>query len=88
MNNASLADTVRRRLLLLNLTPAQISQVEETLKPVESISLYSPANGYIMNRNAFPGQRVTAETELYTLADLTAVWVMADVFERMHPGSG
>jgi RND family efflux transporter MFP subunit len=38
-----------------------------------------------MARNAFPGQRVTAETELYTLADLSGVWVMADIFEADAP---
>jgi RND family efflux transporter MFP subunit len=45
-----------------------------------------------MSRNAFPGQKVTAETELYTLLDLSDVWVMADVFEadaqRVRVGQG
>jgi len=84
-NNESLAEAARRRLLLLNLTPAQISEVEQAGKPMEAITLYSPARGYITARNAFAGQRVTAETELYTLADLSGVWVMADVFESDAP---
>lgn len=84
-NNESLAEAARRRLLLLNITPAQISEVETSRKPLEAITIYSPARGYIMTRNAFPGQRVTAETELYTLADLSGVWVMADVFESDAP---
>jgi Cu(I)/Ag(I) efflux system membrane fusion protein len=89
-NNDALADSAKRRLLLLNLTEAQIAGVEQTQKPVESVVLYAPATGYVMTRNAFPGQRVTAETDLYTLADLSRVWVMADVFEvdsqRVRPG--
>ncbi|HVW85635.1 MAG TPA: efflux RND transporter periplasmic adaptor subunit [Bryobacteraceae bacterium] len=84
-NNDSLVQAARRRLLLLNLTPEQIAEVEQTQKPIESITLYSPVSGYIMTRNAFPGQRVTAETELYTLADLRTVWVMAEVFEADAP---
>jgi RND family efflux transporter MFP subunit len=84
-NNESLAEAARRRLLLLNLTPAQIAEVERTQKPIDSITIYAPSNGYIMARNAFPGQRVTAETELYTLADLSGVWVMADIFEADAP---
>ncbi len=84
-NNESLAEAARRRLLLLNITPAQIAEVETSQKPLEAITLFSPARGYIMTRNAFPGQRVTPETELYTLADLSGVWVMADVFESDAP---
>ncbi len=84
-NNEALAEAARRRLLLLNLTPAQIAEVERTQKPIDSITLYAPGNGYIMARNAFSGQRITAETELYTLADLAGVWVMADIFEADAP---
>src|ERR1019366_914149 len=80
-NNDALAEAARRRLQLLNLTEAQIAEVEQTQKPVQSVVLYAPATGYVMTRNAFPGQRVTPETELYTLLDLSDVWVMADVFE-------
>jgi len=89
-NNDALAEASKRRLLLLNLTEAQIAGVEQTLKPVQSVVLYAPASGYVMTRNAFSGQRITAETELYTLVDLSSVWVMADVFEvdaqRVRPG--
>jgi Cu(I)/Ag(I) efflux system membrane fusion protein len=84
-NSDSLVEAARRRLLLLNFTQEQIAALEQTQKPVESIALYSPSNGYIMARNAFAGQRVTPETELYTLADLAGVWVMADVFEADAP---
>jgi membrane fusion protein, copper/silver efflux system len=80
-NGAALLEAARRRLLLLNLTETEIAEVERTQKAVESIVLYAPATGYVMTRNAFPGQRVTGETELYTLVDLSGVWVMADVFE-------
>ena len=80
-NNEALAQASRNRLLLLNLTEEQIAGIEQTQKPVQSVSLYAPSSGYVMTRNAFPGQRVTAETELYTLVDLNGVWVMADIFE-------
>ena len=52
--------------------------------------MFSPASGYVAARNAYPGQRVTTETELYALADLTHVWIMADISEtdvgRIHEG--
>jgi Cu(I)/Ag(I) efflux system membrane fusion protein len=84
-NSEALTEAAKRRLILLNLTAEQIRQVEETDKPIQSITLSSPANGYVMTRNAFPGQRVSGETELYTLADLSGVWVMADIFETDAP---
>ena len=89
-NNESLAEAARRRLLLLNLTEAQIAGVEQAQQPLQNIAISAPVSGYVMTRNAFPGQRVTAETELYTLADLSGVWVIADVPEadaaRVRPG--
>jgi RND family efflux transporter MFP subunit len=84
-NNDALAEAARRRLLLLNLTPEQIAAIEDTQKPIPSVAIYAPAKGYVMTRNAYLGQRVTTETELYTLADLSHVWVMADVFETDAP---
>lgn len=90
VNSHALLDATRRRLQLLKMTPGQIDEVESTHKALPSVTLFSPAAGYIVARNAFPGQRITAETELYTLADLSQVWVVADVFEadaaRVHTG--
>ena len=89
-NSRSLVEASRRRLELLRMTAAQIDEVAQTGKPLASVTLFSPASGYIVTRNAFPAQRFTPETELYTLADLSQVWVVADVFEadaaRVHVG--
>jgi RND family efflux transporter MFP subunit len=89
-NSEMLLEATRRRLQLFDLSPQQIEQIESTRKPIESITLYSPATGYVVARNAYPSQRVTAETELYTLSDLSRVWIMADIFEadlsRIHEG--
>jgi membrane fusion protein, copper/silver efflux system len=80
-NSEMLLEATRRRLELFDLSRAQIDQVERTHTPIESITLFSPATGYVVARNAYPSQRVTPETELYTLSDLSRVWIMADVFE-------
>jgi membrane fusion protein, copper/silver efflux system len=91
-NSGSLAEAARRRLFLLNFDEDQIAKVDRTQKPVESIVIYAPVSGYVMTRNAFPGQRITAETDLYTLVDLSGVWITADVFEsdarRVRVGLG
>ncbi len=80
-NSELLIEAARRRLELWDLSPAQIGQIERTRKPIRTITLYSPASGYITARNAFPSQRVSPDTELYAIADLSRVWIMADVFE-------
>ena len=89
-NSEMLLEATRRRLELFDLSRAQIDQIERTHTPIESVTLFSPATGYVVARNAYPSQRVTPETELYTLSDLSRVWIMADIFEadisRIHAG--
>lgn len=86
----SLIAASRRRLELWDLTEAQLDEIARTGKPIRNITLYSPADGYILERKAFPKQRATPESELYTLVDLSRVWIMVDVFEsdaaHMRPG--
>lgn len=77
----SLLAASRKRLELFSLSEAQIEEITRTGKPLTNITIYSPISGYIMMRNAFPKQRITPETELYTVVDLSKVWIMADVFE-------
>jgi RND family efflux transporter MFP subunit len=78
----SLIGAARKRLELWDLSDAQIDQIAKTGEPMKNITLYSPISGYVMMRNAFPKQRITPETELYTVADLSKVWIMAGVFEN------
>jgi RND family efflux transporter MFP subunit len=78
---AALVEAARRRLELFDLSEEQVQHVAATGKPVRDITVFAPATGYVLARNAFPKQRVTPETELYQIADLSRVWIMADVFE-------
>jgi RND family efflux transporter MFP subunit len=84
-NSDSLVDAARRRLELWDLQGEQVAEVERTGKPIKSITLYAPSAGYLTARNAFPGQKITPETELYAITDLSRVWVVADVFESDAP---
>lgn len=80
-NSELLILAARRRLELFDLSDAQVAEIERTRKPVQTITLYSPASGFVASRNAFPSQRVTPETELYAITDLSRIWILADVFE-------
>jgi RND family efflux transporter MFP subunit len=71
----------RRRLQLWDLSEAQIQQVLESGKPIRSVTVEAPMSGYITERNVFPNQKVTPESDLYTIVDLSHVRVLADVFE-------
>lgn len=77
----SLLEAARRRLGLWGLSDGQIEQVLRTGEPIRAVTLYAPATGYVLQRKAFPSQRVTPEMELYSLADLSRVWILAEVFE-------
>jgi multidrug efflux pump subunit AcrA (membrane-fusion protein) len=85
IDSDSLIAAARRRLQLWDLSDAQIDEVARTGKPIPSVTLHAPASGYVMTRNAFPNQKVTPDMELYTVVDLTRVWVVAGVFEYQMP---
>lgn len=77
----SLFEAATRRLQLWDLSDDQIRQVLETGQPIRSITVRAPAGGFVTERNVFPNQKVTPESDLYTITDLSRVWIVADVFE-------
>jgi Cu(I)/Ag(I) efflux system membrane fusion protein len=81
----ALVKASRKRLELWDLSPVQIDELEQTKQPIQSITVYAPATGVISARNSFAHQRITPETELYAITDLSRVWVMADLFENDLP---
>lgn len=78
---ASLYESARRRLELWDITPEQIKELEEKGQPIKALTLYAPASGFVLTRNAFQKQRIMPDTELYSIADLSTVWVVADIYE-------
>jgi Cu(I)/Ag(I) efflux system membrane fusion protein len=80
-NMDALVDSAKKRLALWDISDAQIEQIARTGKPIENLTVYAPAAGFITERNAYPKQHVTPDAALYTIADLSSVWVLADVFE-------
>jgi RND family efflux transporter MFP subunit len=63
------------------LDAASLAELERTKQPVRSIPIFAPASGFVLTRNAYANLRVTPEMDLYTLADLKHVWILADVSE-------
>jgi RND family efflux transporter MFP subunit len=77
----SLFEAARRRLELWQLNDDQIDQVLKTGQPIHSVTLSAPASGFVTERKAFPNQKVTPDSDLYTITDLSRIWIVADVFE-------
>jgi Cu(I)/Ag(I) efflux system membrane fusion protein len=77
-NSQSRVDYLRN----LGMSTAQIVELQETRKIPDNIYIESPVHGLIISRSASPGLRFEKNTELYTIADLSHVWVLADVFDN------
>ncbi|MDQ2834940.1 MAG: efflux RND transporter periplasmic adaptor subunit [Acidobacteriota bacterium] len=78
----SLATAAEQRLRQWDVPNAEIAKLQETGKAITELSINSPASGYIMERVALPNMYVEPATKLYTLADLSRVWVNAQVFQN------
>ncbi len=76
-----LVSSARSRLLNWDVPPGQIATLERNRTPSRTLSFHSPASGIILQKNVQDGQRVTSGFELYRVADLSKVWVMAEVYQ-------
>ncbi len=79
-----LASTLER-LQLLDVPAHQIKELEQTRKVKKALHIHSPVAGIVTKIGARKGQYVTPKTELYMIADLSQVWVYADVYEYELP---
>lgn len=84
-NSQSLLDSARERLQLWDLTDQQIDQLDKTGQVNRTITIHSPVTGYVTDRKAFPHVSVTGDSDIYTITDLSRVWVTADVYESELP---
>jgi RND family efflux transporter MFP subunit len=75
----------RRRLELWGLTPQQIDTIAASDKPQLDLTIYSPASGIVSERRVTQGQYVNTGDVLYTVTDLSTVWIKADIYEADLP---
>jgi len=80
-NAASLVTSARERLRLWDLTDAQITALERRGKAEPALTIYAPSSGIVLKREALPGKYVEPGTTLYEVADLSRVWISADIYE-------
>jgi RND family efflux transporter MFP subunit len=73
----SAVDTLRN----LGMSDVQVRDLGKTRRLVRDIELRSPVSGYVLSRSIFPKERLERGAELYRVADLSRLWVFADLFE-------
>ena len=73
------------RLRNLGMSDVQIKRIADSRQLPESIDIVAPADGFIVARNISPGQHFDHEMEFYRLADLSRVWVVAEIYEQEAP---
>ena len=79
--SASLLEATRRRLSLWDISNEQIAELQKTREPKRNLTFYSPMSGFVIKKEAVQGMRVMPDKELYTITDLSTVWVTADIYE-------
>ncbi len=81
----SLVESARRRLKLWDISDDQIKALEEKGQVGKTLTLHSPFSGFVLERMAFKGMSVMPGMALYKLADLSVVWLYADIYEYELP---
>lgn len=81
----SLLELARRRLELWDVPAHQIKELEETGKVMKTLHIHSPADGIVVEKPVTEGMYANPGTKLYTIADISKVWVYADVYEYETP---
>src|SRR5579864_7606632 len=86
----SLLAATRQRLEQWEVPASEIQKLESTGKVITDLTMNSPVTGYITEKNALPNMYVQPETHLYTISDLSDIWVLAQVFQndagKIKPG--
>ncbi len=72
------ADVLRN----MGMNDIQVEEMRQKRELTQRIKIYSPTDGFILTRNVSPGLRFEINTELYRIADLSRVWILADMFEN------
>lgn len=81
LDKVDLLQSSRERLQYQGLTPAQVDELHENEKVLDRISIYAPISGTVINRHVQEGQYVAEGEWLFHLADLSQLWLLADVYE-------
>jgi multidrug efflux pump subunit AcrA (membrane-fusion protein) len=78
----SLVESARQRLLLWGISEKQIKELDSTRKASTSMIIPAPSGGTVIQKNAFEGKYVKEGENLFQIADLSRLWMQADIYEN------
>jgi Cu(I)/Ag(I) efflux system membrane fusion protein len=78
-------DATRGKLRLFGLTDKQIENIEGSGEKTDHLTIYAPIGGVVVHKDAKEGMYVTTGTRIYTIADLSKLWVMFEAYESDLP---
>lgn len=81
VKSPELLDAGRKRLALWEVPRATVDKVEATGEPQRTFPIAAPQSGVVVAKQAFEGLFIDPSLELYTITDLSRVWVLADIYE-------
>ena len=80
-STATTLDATREKLRLLGLNDQQIEEIERSGRPLTHLTIYSPIGGVVIEKMAREGMYVETGTQIYTVADLSQLWVCSNAYE-------
>lgn len=81
----SLYESAKKKLLLQDISSKQIEEIEKSENFKKSLIINSPVNGYIIEKDVFEGEKIVEGETLLTIADLSVVWALGDLYEPDIP---
>jgi multidrug efflux pump subunit AcrA (membrane-fusion protein) len=81
----SLVEAARKRLLYMDISPEQIEELEQSREVRKDMKLYATRSGTVIEKTVLQGMKIDQMKELYIIADLSKVWVIASVYEYELP---
>lgn len=80
-----LLEAARQRLLVWDVSPADVQGLERTGQVRRTLDLHAPTSGFVLGKTVFHGMRVMPQDTLFDIVDLSHLWVVADVYEADLP---
>jgi membrane fusion protein, copper/silver efflux system len=80
-----LFDVAKQKLALWEIPEEQIKELEKNKTPIKTLTIKSPVNGYVFQKAVAKGTRVAPGDKIFDIVDLSAVWVLADIYEYEIP---
>ncbi len=74
-------DSAKEKLRLYGINEEQIAEIVKRGKPDEHMTIYSPVKGTVIHKNGFEGMYVKTGDRIYTIADLSKVWLFLEAYE-------